>query len=479
MNTAVSGAPINPFTRTLATLEPSQKIGAVGDSKDQTGAGSVPQHAQSAKPAMDVDAFTRMLLTGNAGAAQNTPISQTAPRLGNPGVPAVHKDTLYGPTHNYQPQSPRFPGSSSEGTDSEEEADDDDEHSGLMSDSRATDPKPPTPKHKHGRLIKPQGPGPQTVSFDDFDTSFGTPLTAIMSPQSPRLTQLTNGARPMLTRQGSDLNKPLPPPPPPESVSPDPESAISEVNPPSQLPTAQNTSRSEDYLAKKAPPPPPPASRRGGSSRPSVPMTRTRTNSSLNRSTHAPYESSTTSDFATEPLSMEPTQLAGGGAAEEPSAHQVPKMKPPPPPSRSMPKLTPSVSRNSSQQSTSSTGNRRISQNLGAAPPPPPPRRRDAKRVSQDGTSVSPDARRMSNDSRNSSLDMRRISGQSFETGRRDSISSLERVIEHDSPQSSRTTPKPREGFPSVAAPPKDILADLSAFQQEVDALHARVRKTS
>lgn len=421
---------------------------------------------------MDVDAFAKMLLTGNSGLAQPAPEVPDAQVKGSLVQQPVLRQSLFEPVHQFQPQSPRLAESSPEQSESDEDNGDHTEHTSLMGGSRPPDPKPLPPKHKHGRLINPQGP--QTVSFEEFDSSIPDPSSVL--PQSPRISQITNGERPGLMRSSSDLNKPLPPPPPPESVSPDFELASGSGENGSLTPAVERKSMGDEYLAKKAPPPPPPVSRRAGPFRTPLPLVRTRANSSLNQTASPENENITSNAYST----GQPTGETGEAAGMERQAGTLPrqphKFKPPPPPSRGIHRPTPPISRTPSQQSTSSAGNWRMSQNLSIAPPPPPPRRRDAKRISYDGTSVSPDARRMSNDSRGSSIDLRRASGQSFDAGRRDSISSLERVMEHDTPRSTRggTTPKPADGFASTAPPRPDIMADLSAFQREVDALRER-----
>ncbi|KAG9715767.1 hypothetical protein KCU59_g19678, partial [Aureobasidium melanogenum] len=229
-------APYNPFARTLATIDPQNAASApVGLSKDTS--------AASAKPAMDVDAFTRMLLTGNTPSASPGPMTPSA------GLPSATANSL-GDLH---PESP--PASD----------DDDDEHhdgppepdyeqlTGLVRtpDTHPKKPKPPPPAHHHGKSLSTPSKGPQTVSFADFDVVATPPALPSPSIASPK---------PQLARSPSDLNKPLPPPPPPHH-SPSPEKApsiLEQFDDPAQSPQLP----AEDFSLNSKRPPPIPLSRR-------------------------------------------------------------------------------------------------------------------------------------------------------------------------------------------------------------------------
>ncbi|KAI4767114.1 hypothetical protein E4T44_14564, partial [Aureobasidium sp. EXF-8845] len=246
--------PYNPFAKTLATIEAQHGPSApVGLSRDTS--------AASGKPAMDVDAFTRMLLTGNTQSATpesmrpsaSLPSPATAGSLGDlhPESPSASDDE-----HHDQPPEPDY-----------------EQLTGLVRtpDAQSKKPKPPPPAHRHGKALPTPSKGPQTVSFADFNTPTGSP-----APPSPSLAS----PKPQLVRSPSDLNKPLPPPPPPHrSPSPDATPAIPiQVDGPAQSPQLA----AEDFNLNMKKAPPPPLSRRSSQMRSS--SGRPRSASNLSRS---------------------------------------------------------------------------------------------------------------------------------------------------------------------------------------------------
>ncbi|KAI4737604.1 hypothetical protein E4T50_11924 [Aureobasidium sp. EXF-12298] len=434
-------APYNPFARTLATIDPQNAASApVGLSRDTS--------AASAKPAMDVDAFTRMLLTGNTPSASPGPMTPSA------GLPSATANSL-GDLH---PESPPA-------------SDDDDEHhdappepdyeqlTGLVRtpDTHSKKPKPPPPAHHHGKSLSTPSKGPQTVSFAEFDVVATPPTLPSPSIASPK---------PQLVRSPSDLNKPLPPPPPPHhSSSPDTAPSISEqFDGPAQSPQLP----AEDFGLNSKRPPPIPLSRRSSQMRSF--SGRPRSSSNLSRS-------SVPDDFsdgtATPPVKPPPPPARRGPHSVETDL-PAPSARPPlPPPPRHTKQRPASVSRTPSTNSTHSL-------NKANMPPPPPPRRGENKRRSLDGTLLSaaaPTSRRMSDTSRRSSAASIYSAG-----GRTPSISSIPTVDEGDSGEdrSFNVTPQPEtqhfgeNGGGSATAGGHDILADMNAMQAEIDALMAR-----
>ncbi|CAD0053237.1 unnamed protein product, partial [Aureobasidium pullulans] len=210
-------APYNPFAKTLATIDPQNASSApVGLSRDAS--------APSAKPAMDVDAFTRMLLTGN------TPSASPGPMTPSSRLPSGRTNSL-GDLH---PESP----SASDDEHHDDPPDQDYEQlTGLVKtpEAHSKKQKPPPPAHHHGKALPPTRKGPQTVSFADFDVPATPPALPSPSPASPK---------PQLMRSPSDLNKPLPPPPPPHQ-SPSPE-----VAPPITLDQADGPAQSPQLPAE-------------------------------------------------------------------------------------------------------------------------------------------------------------------------------------------------------------------------------------
>lgn len=430
-------APYNPFARTLATIEPQP----VGLSRDDA--------TPTPKAAMDVDAFTRMLLTGNSVSA--SPVSSDIPRR----APTLESNSL----DELHPESP----SASDDEHDDEHDTYDHDQSGLfgLSETQSKKPKPPPPAHHHGKALAHKGP--QTVSFSDFDAS-ASKSPAIHSPASPK---------PQFLGSPSDLNKPLPPPPPPHhSPSPGPEATNhNQANGPEQSPQLPD----DEFQLQPKKAPPPPLSRRSSQMRSGRP----RSASNLSRS-------SVPDDYAEAPtpiLTKPPPPPARRGPqanainrVPEIDDQATPSRPPPPPPSRNTKQRPPNVSRTPSAQSVASLGQRRISPGTSQMPPPPPPRRSEAKRQSLDGTLLGPSGtgpRRLSETSR-------RSSGASFHSvgGRTPSITSIPTVDEADSGDDTArgATPQPVPAGDSVTktASGSDILEDMNAMQREIDALMAK-----
>jgi len=461
--------------------------------------------ATGGKAALDVEAFKRLLLTGNTGNSVSSPPS-TKENGSSTDTSSVSRQSIFEPVHDAHVDSPHssIDHSRSENGDN---TDDDDEHSSLVGESSSKASKSPPPRHKHGNTLKLKGP--QTVSFAEFDASFPSPVSA----QSPRMSQITQSSRPSLHRSTSDLNKPLPARPQ-ESSSPEEDRPHVPVKD-SEIESLRSSNSSSSIvveLPKKAQPPPPPAARRQGNAKSGSADQRPRSSSNLTQSSinedtiekpknyraapPPPLPRSRSSYSQSSVVNQEQAANVSDGQStatiphdpptsvrEQSAERSTPKPKPPPPPSRlAMKTNNATLTRTASVQSTSSTGNRRISPSTATtAPPPPPPRRSDVRRTSNDGDASQGDLRRSSIDSRRSSTEYRRHSGQHFDPGRRGSVSSLQRVVEDGgyphqgaSFTGSPITSNDGNGAQSQA---NDLLADLSAFQREVDELRARARK--
>ncbi|KAK5172989.1 uncharacterized protein LTR77_003111 [Saxophila tyrrhenica] len=449
------GAPYNPFARTLATSEAAFGLQRNRDEGQQQEGGerrdAERNGGASGRPAMNVDQFKNILL-GSAQppspAPAPTPSSQSqapAPRFqdssSNTDASSASQQSLFDPYHEMDSETPR---TSFDQMDSPSDSSDDagdEENSGLMSGTtRLDDFAPPAPpKHNHGRPLTAnaaEARGPQTVSFADFDDSVSG---------GPKRSQNLNV--PPLHRSPSDLNKPLPPPPQ-EPMSPRtteaPHPASDDSSEQQQEPVS--TSTEDPAQAKKAPPPPPPSSRRGGQAASS--HARARSTSNITESSShddttsaqqpAPKESEPTPKAAAAPpppppsrktkLSAQPPNPSTEAPSDSPSpapAAESTKIMPPPPPRRTASKAGSSMHRSPSAASHSSVQRKENSTPSAAAPPAPPPRRGvgSAKRESLDAE--------------------RTGSGQS-----------------------------------GVASPSKemerDVLADMTAFQAEIDALRKK-----
>jgi len=189
---AVHRVPPNPFQRTLQNLELRKAEG------EQSLSTSPAPTSQSARGALDVDAFKRLLLTGQAGGLGATPTpSAPAPQAGHPGTQtdgasltdasSVPRHSLFDAIHAVVQETPRTSHETSE-------PDGDDEQHVLISSTRARvqapttlRKKPPPPSSRHGKLIK--------VELKDENKAEGGP-----SPSGTPSTPL-------------EINKPLPPSP--------------------------------------------------------------------------------------------------------------------------------------------------------------------------------------------------------------------------------------------------------------------------
>lgn len=456
-------APYNPFARTLTSIEGNyvEEKSVEDVASEQVGQGT-------GKAAMDVDAFTRMLLTGKP--APSVPSPQAAPGLlsiptdgSSTENSSISRHTLSDSSLGLHLESPR---SSYEDSRSESSADAT-EHSSLMRDAQPKKAKPPPPANHRGKLLSHKGP--QTVSFADFDITV-SPDAAQNSPASSSL----DSSRLPLSRSPSDLNKPLPPPPSLNS----PDSSLTTL--PSQSPSQEDDKTRPSKIA----PPPPPVPRRTSSTRVDGLTSRPRSSSQLSKSSFA-------GDFEESPPSLtSPPQSQLGKPPPPPTRRPlsiIPSVDreasvssqastakaPPPPPSRQSLRGTTTLTRTPSTTSTASIGHRRISPSLsGPTPPPPPPPRRGDKRSSLDGRGIhpGPTTRHPSDGSQRGSIELRRSSNTSLNHGRPPSISSLQYVGEAGEDAADTSAAQNTDVNSG-----KDILADLSAFQAEIDALRAQI----
>lgn len=429
-------APYNPFARTLASREAG--FGLSEDSRE-TAEGGGRENEQRAKPALDVDAFKNILMTGAPiPTGLSTHLGTPRPHHITTEAPAAY-DAAYGA----HPESPRDIHHDYDSTS------EDDEKSELMGIGRSEDLAPPAPP-------KPKTKGPQTVSFADFDQSIPPGFVSSRS-RSPHINaqHLTGILRSASPRPGSDLNKPLPAPPtePTEKSSP----ALADASGP--LPRADVQSPTTSSSAKPIPPPPP--TRKSGAGH-----GRARSSSNLSNMT-TDSASSTPADSGPSMSSNKlappppPTRKSGNHSTAQPQAkgpsspHPEARLTPPPPPplrrlsSRSA-RGTSNLGRQASEDGSSMAETTPAPTT--SAPPPPPPRRPGSKRTSLDGAPSS-FPRRLSGEY---------YRGTSFDSERPPSISSLQKVAEGS------------EGSEQASMSPgaeRDILAEMSAFQAEIDAL--------
>jgi hypothetical protein len=417
-----SQAPPNPFKKTLETMENSKREPTISKTNAAT----------AGRASLDVEAFKRLLMTGNAGPGvstlSTTPMPHLHHGLGDGGsstdASSLSRHSIFEPVHEQHLDSPSTPHEISEPEDDRRGVD-------ILSpaDSRK---KPLPPSSRHGKLIK--------IELRDDPSSM--PTVPISNQQSSDRSS-TGGAQSIsspsssIMRTPTDLNKPLPPAPERTSHDSDRQS-IFDLESAGKVPEPPSPPQS----IRRKTPPPPPLTRRYSQRLPDARAVRADTER-LATSVEEEAQNQGISNITT----IDPT--TSGGAPRSDSGRA-----PPPPPSRrpasirgsiyqtsstsssSLPVLSPTVIpvrgsslRERPQSVVIDAGtNKRASMN---PPPPPPPRNSDTSR---------------------------RTSGENS----RKSWDSVRRGSQASSVQEDRYEERP------------DILADLTKLQREIDALRAR-----
>jgi hypothetical protein len=411
-------APANPFSKTLEMMEHPGR-GAQ--------AAAPPNIASPGRASMDVEAFKRLLMTGDSGLG--TPTGQSASQvqithaLGGDGsstdTSSVSRQSLFEPVQEAHPESPRT---------SHEISEAEDERRVLATEFHSSTlgrKAPPPPSSRHGKLIKVElRDDPQIVQSPPTPGPNTSPTYFNSSPRS-----LTDPSR-----SQTDLNKPLPPAPTRASHDSDRESVF------------------DREAAGKTPEPPSPSASIRKKAAPAPPITRRHSqlihNSKLTHGDNGRLSPKAEEEAIT-PTRKENRPRSDSARAPPPpparrpavrgSSHHGPLTSPSsislpaPPPSRGSSR----AGRPASVLSMDLSSDKRASM----APPPPPPRH--GRRVSSDAQSPG---------------ESRRPSGEylrrSIESARRGSTSSSIQEERCDS---------------NVGRP--DIMADLSALQREIDAL--------
>ncbi|MCJ1244624.1 hypothetical protein MMC30_001822 [Trapelia coarctata] len=433
------GIPSNPFQKNVASKERRYF-----DENDDEGAGISRNPAtMSNRPPLDVDAFTRLLLTGEKqSSAASTPSVNMLPFQGMLGDTSSNTDASSLSRHSFLESQTdshlETPRTSHESTPSVDEIQKSMGKSSSLYDIGA----PRTPRANNERLGRP---APSLAS--DFSSSAPPAELPMQRPRSP-----TRHSPILSPKSSTDLNKPLPPPPIP--ASPD-----STVVSSATLSSPSDFSSGPYELPASRPrvAPAPPLARRHSQLRPKY------TGTSPGRSTPIAEEQ----PVDTKPSTASSSPIPGKPPAPPPprkrgtdrnsvilEAPRLPelapispmfslkaeKQPPPLPPSR-----TASVSKRHVREGSMSSTAPSM-----APPPPPPPRRRGSS---------------------GSSYSLRRPSS---EVGR----------LEEEVPKAA--TPKARAQSTSqssadviskAAAGNRDIMADLSKLQREVDELRGRYER--
>ncbi|CAN9079583.1 unnamed protein product [Alternaria alternata] len=159
-----SNVPANPFSRTLASLEPQERE----NDEERTNTGR--PMLGSSRASLDVESFKNLLMTGKPTPRPSgpppQPTSVSQPLAGaqfetssSTDTSSISRQSLFEPPQETHADSPR--------TSVDMAGSDEDESMGLVSEVKKGKKKPPpAPKHRHGKLVAPRQP--QTVSFESF-----------------------------------------------------------------------------------------------------------------------------------------------------------------------------------------------------------------------------------------------------------------------------------------------------------------------
>ncbi|KAF1920611.1 hypothetical protein BDU57DRAFT_20166 [Ampelomyces quisqualis] len=495
-----AGVPANPFSRTLATIEPQERdTGEARTAAERPGLGNN-------RASLNVESFKTLLLTGKPGpyppshstltaAQSNVPSGAQFESSSSTDTSSISRQSLFEPPQQTHLESPR--------TSFEMPEEEEDESMSLVSEVKKGKKKPPpAPKHRHGKLVTSRQP--QTVSFDSF---------AAWEPAPSPITQ---------SKDNSDANKPLPPTP---VVSP-PALPISAQDssqpraPPAQQYPSESLAATELPKPQKKTPPPVPLARRQSQLRGSTSRNRSRSNSNLTMNSQHSADVSLSSSA---PSNTDPPL-------------SVAKSPPPPPRSRhgarltdisisstissgtELPQRSASVRTANSMQDAitsrrstldpgppspadevGSTSSISLSRNAQRAvsnessggampPPPPPPRRRNRSSLDQQRpnmSSFSPtESRRTSVENRRTSIENNRRTSIACESSLRRNYAPVEekRGSEY-APYPPNKESENKLGSASAAltdtgSESNNILDDMDKFQREIEELRQRYQQT-
>ena len=440
-NTGLVGAmPGNPFKKTLASLGTESAPGPLSQGSQGR---SMEAESKTTRMHYDVEDFKKLLLSGEkSGSGVNTavppPVSfQSRAHVGdsssNTDTSSISRQSIFESVSGPVQESPR--------TSHESELSDDERQRLVRSITIASEKvKPVTPRHRHGKLVKSNAP--QTVCFEDPTLSFFDAAMSAMAPIDRSMQGIP-----------SSVDKPLPRLP----SLPNTQRFKQDPNEPTDSHIRGSCLESEQpqssNSAQKRNPPAPPFSRRHSQLR------------AKNTASHTERSTPITEEAAADPISI---------SQSPPTASSKPP--PPPPPRRaglvrctsssSVPKGAPSTPM--SDQSNTADVNTRSAKPRPPIPPTRSPSVSSVKRPNQTQSipgspSMAPLPPVRRRGSSQSSYTPSRLSGYYTERGRSDSsASSISHLV---------MTP----GAPS-GAENKDVMADLSALQREVDELRGKFK---
>lgn len=426
--------PINPTRKA-----PALQFGGDAPASNALSGPTMPA-ARVGRPQYDVDDFKRLLLTGEKLHAEKSLPTNSPPahvqglQLGdsnsNTDASSVSRQSIFEP----HPE----PNSESPGTSMDMPFSDDERHGLVQPSPSVGRNRPSVPPSRHGKLVKPNVP--QTVSFESLSSS---PINSTL-PQKYSM----NAVSPTSSTETKDLSKPLPPPPRSESpknieIMPERSAVIAEENEASLDPPQQ-----PGRIAVKRSPPALPAARRHGQARSRSSTNESSRSTSISEETSQytyPSPSNSSSTTSSKPPPLPPPRRAGTNPTQEnmsPISSVFPVIdstealhfKPRPPAAPSRTPSTTSIKRMSHISASSGSS--------GIAPPPPP-------------------RRRGSSQSQNNPAPSRFIGEYRIPASDRNrSGSGASSTHQQSAPEN------PLQG--------KDIMADLTALQKEVDELRGK-----
>ena len=436
----------NPFQKTLASH--SLGINTI-DRDERDGSINARTRAGGTRPHYDVDEFKRLLLTGERSAAESsTPSTPSIHGQGtqNVGYSSSNTDTSSESRHSIFEPMPRTSQDTPRTSHENSPAGDERKLSIQQPFTRTERTRPPALSPGHGS--HPTSNIPQTVSFQD-------PLLSFQPPSSSEHT-ISGRPTPNSPQTPTDLNKPLPLPPAVDSLGNKVQASAEFNRRWSQNESFELRGPLSNSPSSKKEPPLPPITRRHSQLRPKS------FGGPPGRSMRISEENS--SDFKPQPQQRTPTASS--------------KVPPAPPPRRSG--LTRSLSTASNSSSISAVRTPSASSNpddegtkFSKSPPPVPPARTPSissvKRpprqtpIPNASPQIAPPVPPRRRDSSQSSLTQSRPSGEyRTERNRGDSNAS--------SLPSDTTTPSEPD------LQDKDVLADLTALQREVDELRGKLK---
>lgn len=426
----------NPFRRTLASLSTQNERGPPSPVIDQR---SVDAELATSKPLYDVDEFKKLLLAGEKPSTSSTSIGpppvtfQSQQNVGDNSsttdASSISRQSILEATAGLLQESP--------GT-SQEVSPIDDERQHLVGSQLRSTPKskPVTPRHRHGKLVKANAP--QTVSFEDPSLSFST---SAIGPASTSPQALGDKTLPLLPVESG--------------FKPEHMTEVGGQDVSISMREAHSHSTSEAQDSHKRNPPAPPLSRRHSQLRPKA----------------------TTSSGQSTPISEEDAVPVAQSSSNTSS-----KAPPPPPPRRATGPArvnsSSSVSTNASvppAQSQSSTDD--VSSTSSKPRPPIPPNyspsvssvKRQSIQVASGSSAIAPPPPPRRRGSSQSSYTPSRLSGD-YRTAATERLRS-----DSGASSNSHLQMTPMTATPS-STESKDVMADLTTLQKEVDELRSRFK---